>query len=555
MVARLDGGERYYVVILVVGDNLPTYTLTITARDEALCGNGELEGDEECDDNNLIAGDGCDPDCRTEAVCGNGILEGLEDCDDGNNDDGDGCENCRVVDVVLCGNGRIDGDEGCDDGNREAGDGCDADCGIEGNGEPQCGNEVLERGEQCDDGVNGNNEDGCDDQCQFVGNPNDDHGDEMATATEIAAPSNTGGVIEVGLDVDWFTFTLEEEGVWNIHTTGDMDTRCWLFNGEGVEIAYNDDLDVFEDNLNCGMVRRFEAGTWYVQIRTWDAEVGDYTLVLVESDEEIAEDDHGNVHEDATSVEVPSRTVGALEVGGDVDVFTFTVPEAGFFRMYTRGDLDTRCTVHGNAEPIENDDAWNVFDNDLPFNLGVNCGILTELVAGTTYYLSIRGFDEGVMGPYTAHVEAHVFGGGGGCEDDDECGVDQICDGGQCVDEGGEEGPTICTVTENIFGAICSGCHGGEFPSGNLSLTNVPSDNYDALVGVASSMGMNYVEPGNVFDSYIIHKLQGTLNDLQACQNGDCGARMPRGGPYLSDEEMETIIWWIETGDLTICLD
>ena len=59
-----------------------------------LCGNGITENDEQCDDGNTIAGDGCDRYCRVEgSICGNGILDRGEECDDGNNENGDGCSN------------------------------------------------------------------------------------------------------------------------------------------------------------------------------------------------------------------------------------------------------------------------------------------------------------------------------------------------------------------------------------------------------------------------------------------------------------------------------
>ena len=58
------------------------------------CGDGVVEGIEECDDGNTTAGDGCAADCTTElveGVCGDGTLNTGEECDDGNTVDGDGC--------------------------------------------------------------------------------------------------------------------------------------------------------------------------------------------------------------------------------------------------------------------------------------------------------------------------------------------------------------------------------------------------------------------------------------------------------------------------------
>lgn len=46
-----------------------------------VCGNDFLEPGEQCDDGNLVNGDGCSRECTWEAVCGNDIQEGPEECD------------------------------------------------------------------------------------------------------------------------------------------------------------------------------------------------------------------------------------------------------------------------------------------------------------------------------------------------------------------------------------------------------------------------------------------------------------------------------------------
>ena len=69
------------------------------------CGDGVIEGDEVCDDGNLVSGDGCSGDCKSTEVCGNGIVDAIEEgeqCDD--NDpaglSGDGCSSRCTVEVL-----------------------------------------------------------------------------------------------------------------------------------------------------------------------------------------------------------------------------------------------------------------------------------------------------------------------------------------------------------------------------------------------------------------------------------------------------------------------
>ncbi len=64
-----------------------------------------------------------------------------------------------------CGNGVLDPGEECDDGNNIHGDGCSAVCELE-----KCGDGIVDPGEECDDG-NDINGDGCSDNCELEQGP------------------------------------------------------------------------------------------------------------------------------------------------------------------------------------------------------------------------------------------------------------------------------------------------------------------------------------------------------------------------------------------------
>jgi cysteine-rich repeat protein len=121
-----------------------------------VCGNGIIDGNDQCDDGNTKPGDGCSPTCQIEPgwtcdatgcteICGDGLVVGHEalagGCDDGNSVANDGCTNCKVDTSYVCsgapstcaktcGDGKIEGSEQCDDGNATPGDGCFA-CAVE----------------------------------------------------------------------------------------------------------------------------------------------------------------------------------------------------------------------------------------------------------------------------------------------------------------------------------------------------------------------------------------------------------------------------------------
>jgi uncharacterized repeat protein (TIGR01451 family)/MYXO-CTERM domain-containing protein len=152
-----DGDE------LTPANNTDTETTTLAV----LCGNGQVNAGEVCDDGNPTNGDGCDTNC---------LLSNNEDCTMDNQCSSGVCDpssgTCEPANT--CGNGKVESPEACDDGGTVAGGACEADCKLPdgstctGNGqchsgvcdptsntcEPvdTCGNGKIEAGEVCDDG-------------------------------------------------------------------------------------------------------------------------------------------------------------------------------------------------------------------------------------------------------------------------------------------------------------------------------------------------------------------------------------------------------------------
>lgn len=121
------------------------------------CGDGLVQGTEECDDANDQNDDECLSNC-SKPRCGDGIVSGGEECDedDGNSPTGACKPNCQKY---FCGNRVQEGGEECDDGNDDNADGCTDRCKM-----PNCGDGLRQTFEQCDDG-NRENGDGCSDTC------------------------------------------------------------------------------------------------------------------------------------------------------------------------------------------------------------------------------------------------------------------------------------------------------------------------------------------------------------------------------------------------------
>ena len=126
-----------------------------------ICGNGVIQGDEECDtgvDNN-DSGE-CTLACKW-ARCGDGLVHtGVEGCDEGELNSNTTPDSCRLGCVLPhCGDQVRDTDEDCDDGNDVNTDGCPTSCQI-----GVCGDGLVEGAEECDDG-NEHSSDGCLSSC------------------------------------------------------------------------------------------------------------------------------------------------------------------------------------------------------------------------------------------------------------------------------------------------------------------------------------------------------------------------------------------------------
>ena len=109
--------------------------------------------------------------------------------------------------------------------------------------------------------------------------------------------------------------------------------------------------------------------------------------------------------------------------------------------------------------------------------------------------------------------------------------------------------PTFSSIQHDIFEAAdssgrpaCTRCHTdqGRNPSGGMNLRG--ENAYANLVNapVRGKPGAIRVVPGDPEDSYVLHKIEG--------RTGIVGARMPNGGPYLSEGQILVIKRWIAIG-------
>ena len=183
----------------------------------------------------------------------------------------------------------------------------------------------------------------------------DDHGDTLSTATRVALPSETGGVIDSGTDTDWFRFEVAASGEATVETTGGLDTVGALYSANGARLAFDDDSGAGE---NFRIQRQLDAGTYYVEVESFGNGTGSYTLRLGFA-----------ASDDGTTAAVPAgdhlRNLGDFNGDGRADVLLRHAD--GRWRYYP---MDGATVLAGNgAANLTRDLAWRIagtgdFDGD-----------------------------------------------------------------------------------------------------------------------------------------------------------------------------------------------
>ncbi|MBF0239539.1 MAG: hypothetical protein HQM12_17690 [SAR324 cluster bacterium] len=90
-------------------------------------------------------------------------------------------------------------------------------------------------------------------------------------------------------------------------------------------------------------------------------------------------------------------------------------------------------------------------------------------------------------------------------------------------------------IQKEIFQKRCVVCHNATTPASKLSWT---ADQYETVLYKQSATGELLIKRGDGISSYLVKKLKGMGS----------GNRMPLGGPYLTEDELNKIVLWIDSG-------
>lgn len=395
-------------------------------------------------------------------VCGNGNVEAGEQCDDGNTTNGDGCSSTCQIETPVCGNGNLEAGEQCDDGNTNNGDGCDSNCQFETTG----------GGDECNDCIPASSS-------TYFGSTADNTG--------AGNDSSCGGTNDV-ID-EWYCYIASCTGTATATTCQSatvFDTTLTVFDGcSGSELACNDDTpgslpqcllsgnNYYKSTVSWACV---QGVTYYVRVAGFNGANGAYALDIscqgpvcgngtVESGETC---DDGNTQSGdgcdafcqaetqtpdnddcANAIVVCPSTIAGSTLNGTVDGsascgtsnstadvwYSYTPGSSGSLTLSTcgGGDYDTVLSVH-SACPGTTANEVGCNDDD-PSCAGNKSTLTVNVTGGSTYWIRVGGWN-GATGAFVLVIDGPECGGtfqdcnnnGRDDAEDIACGLDNYCD-------------------------------------------------------------------------------------------------------------------------------
>ena len=234
----------------------------------------------------------------------------------------------------------------------------------------------------------------------------DDHGQSFDIATTLLLGDSTAGRIDPEYDRDVFKLDLSGTSgttdVW-IYTTGELDTRGWLYDSNEDLLVFNNDSYIVgrEDGFN--LRRNLSSGVYYLSVRSWGGAIGNYMLHAE------AVTDPGNTTGTATTLNLGPPTPGTIDTAGDSDYFRFVLAESKNLVIYARSsgfydrtrDLFLREPLHGTVlDDTGADISVNVYD------MGIGFEIKDDFDPGTYY---IKATVPSSDATYPVHYTIHAY--------------------------------------------------------------------------------------------------------------------------------------------------
>ncbi len=196
--------------------------------------------------------------------------------------------------------------------------------------------------------------------------------------------SHTATISTGGREVQ-YSFTPVLSGTYRIYSTGSYDTRVYVYDENGNQIASDDDSG---DNRNFSLECDLEAGRTYTYgVRFYSSSAtGSFTFYFECAD----------VYADELTVN--SDFEAYIDTAGQEARYTFTPEVSGTYTIYSTGSSDTYVRLYDESgnQIAYNDDGGE----------GTNFRLERELQAGVTYIYGVRYLSSSTAGRITFRFES-----------------------------------------------------------------------------------------------------------------------------------------------------
>ena len=233
----------------------------------------------------------------------------------------------------------------------------------------------------------------------------DDHGDRLATATDIRFGEAIDGELDLTGESDLFKFQAQEGQAFEFELSLDsLSSACLL-------LIERDDLASEEW---CIRSSTSETGTRPEYLTAWVApsnadfylvvqshSLGSYSLTVKPID---LQDDHSNVHDEATLVESSVPVQGRIDSSDDVDVFAIEAEDGDVIRLTLNHDALDQIDVD-LYDTIARDYLWGTVE-DVDYDLSQRDNAQTvqriwRTVRAGTHYLVVKAVS---LGQYSVNL-------------------------------------------------------------------------------------------------------------------------------------------------------
>ena len=210
------------------------------------------------------------------------------------------------------------------------------------------------------------------------------------------------GTISSGTDVDYYKIVLTGSMVPTIHgfwiyAESEFDTQIELLNNNGTRVTSSDDSG-YLPNPRDSLLAANIVGTYYIKVSSYGADQGSYVLKVRSYPETSS-------RTNAADLTVGQIATGHLSTTSNEDYYKITLAAQTDLIVRSDGRPDNIGQLQSsNGTALESNDDGLLPQDPYQF-------LIRRTLDAGTYYLRVRGYDEGETGPYT--VQATVAGSPG----------------------------------------------------------------------------------------------------------------------------------------------